>query len=143
LFKISTMKKILFLFLITPLFMAQAQEEVKMCRAYTAFTDPVTMKVIYYSAEIMPEFADPDLNFHSYFRENLILHHDDDIIQGIRFSFVVQPDGEITHKKVLNAPNTDIEQLILELLEKMPPVKPGSIKNAAVPVLMEFSIDEF
>lgn len=137
------MKKILFLFLIFPLFVAQAQEEGKMCRSYTGFSDPLTNKVIFYSAEIMPEFADPDLSFNTYFRENLILIHDHIASEIIRFSFVVQPDGEITHKKVLNAPNTNIEQLILELLEKMPPVKPGSIKNAAVPVLMEFSIDEF
>lgn len=137
------MKKILFLLLITPFFVAQAQEEGKMCRAYTGFSDPLTNKVIFYSAEIMPEFADPDLSFDTYFRENLILHHDDDIIQGIRFSFVVQPDSEITNRKVLNAPNTDIEQMILELLGNMPPVKPGRIKNAAVPVLMEFDIGDF
>jgi hypothetical protein len=137
------MKKILFLFLITPLFMAQAQEEGRMCRAYTGFSDPLTNKVIFYSAEIMPEFADPDLSFDTYFRENLILIHDHDASEGIRFSFVVQPDGEITHRKVLNAPNTNIEQLILELLEKMPPVKPGIIKKAAVPVLMEFDIGNF
>jgi hypothetical protein len=117
-----------------------AQESGKSCSQYTGIIDSATNKFIYTSADIYPGFVDPNMDFSKF-----VLDYIKDIKKRyrkteVRTSFVVQPNSDITHKKILQVPDAVMEKRMWEILDKLPPMKPGKVRKATVPVLMQYNI---
>lgn len=134
------MRTCFFLLLLFPALLSFAQENNKTCSSYSAFVDSSTHKVIYTSADMMPVFVDSTLDFNTFFLDHLKIQTKKCPASEIMVTFVVEPDGTISHKKVVQTPDCDFNTEIMDVLELIPPMKPGRVKNALVPVLMEYTI---
>jgi hypothetical protein len=131
------MKKILFVHFFLLSLTLCAQERGKSCSQYTGIIDSSTNKFIYTSADIYPSFVDPKIDLTKFVLNNLKDLKKKYRKSEIRFSFVVQPNGDITHKKILQAPDAVMRKRMLEILDILPPMNPGKVRKATVPVLMQ------
>jgi hypothetical protein len=138
--KAITMKTFLFLLLMTPALLICGQTKNKSCTMHTGIIDPVTHRVYYTSADIMPAFIDASFSIDSFFLDNLQLPTKKCSQSEIVVSFAVDTNGTITHKRIIKKPDCVDEKEILKILDNLPPMKPGHIRIAKVPVVMEYSI---
>jgi hypothetical protein len=134
------MKTFLFLSLMAPSLLICGQTNHKSCTMYTGITDPVTNRLYYTSADIMPAFIDATFSINRFFLDNLQLPTKKCSQSEVIVSFTVDTNGAITHKKIVKKPECIDENKVLKLLDDLPPMSPGHIRIAKVPVIMEYSI---
>jgi len=116
----------------------KAQETKSSCSFYTAFTDPETKKVIYRTAEEMPQFENSEQDIRSYMNESIQKYVEKCISSSVTMSFIVEPDGSITGIKVFADNQCPTEEELLQIIDQLPALKPGIIKGAKIPVYMKF-----
>ena len=135
------MRIILFLLLFAPALLLSGQTEGKKCSMYTGTIDSATNKLYYTTADIMPAFIDTTFDIQTFFLDHLHLPSKKCSKSEIAISFAVEPDGTITHKKILKKPDGIEAQEILKVLDSIPPMKPGKIKIATIPMIIKIVIN--
>jgi hypothetical protein len=108
---------------------------------YVGIIDSATNKLYFRSAEVMPSFADSTIDLNKFFLDNLNLPSKKCSKSEIVISFAVEPNSEITHKKIIKKPDCLPAKDIMIVLDKIPLMKPGKIKKAVMPVIVEFRIE--
>jgi len=93
--------------------------------------------------EVAPQFPGGDDARIEFINKNITYPEQakKDGIQGtVYITFVVQPDGSITHAKVLRGVGGGLDETALEVVRKMPKWEPGKIKGEPVPVQFNMPI---
>jgi protein TonB len=120
--------------------LASAQKSNDSCFEYIYEIDSTTNRKLYLTAEIMPSFIDTSLTFNNFFSYNISYPPTECIQTRIVISFVVESDGEISNKKIINKLNCDNSKEVMLVLDNLPRMKPGLIQGKAVPVKLTYPI---
>lgn len=98
---------------------------------------------VFTEVEVAPQFPGGDDARTEFINKNITYPEQakKDGIQGtVYITFVVQPDGSITHAKVLRGVGGGLDETALEVVKKMPKWEPGKIKGEPVPVQFNMPI---
>lgn len=89
----------------------------------------------------MPSLADSTIDLNKFFLDNLNLPSKKCSKAEIVVSFAVEPNSEITHKKIIKKPDCLLAKDIMSVLNKIPLMKPGKNRKAVIPVIVEYRIE--
>jgi len=103
--------------------------------------DSVTNRKVHLNADKMPAFTDTTITFHDFFTDNFNYVGECDFHSKIVIAFIVEPNGEITSKRIVRKPDCDISNEIMRVLDSLPKMKPGIIQGKPVPVLRKYAIE--
>lgn len=98
---------------------------------------------VYTVVEVAPKFPGGDDARTEFINKNITYPEKakKEGIQGtVYITFVVQPDGSITHAKVLRGVGGGLDEIALEVVKKMPKWEPGIVKGEPVSVLFNMPI---
>lgn len=96
---------------------------------------------IFYVVESMPEFPGGEVSLYRYLQDNL--HYPEMAkeanIQGtVYLTFVVEPDGSVTHIRILRGIGGGCDEEAVRVAERMPKWIPG--KQRGIPVRVHFNL---
>ncbi len=102
--------------------------------------DSANNRKLHLNADIMPTFIDTSLTFNKFFIQNFKYPSIDCIQTRIVITFIVESDGQITSKKIINKIDCDITNEIMITLDRLPKMKPGLIQGKTVPIKLTYPI---
>ncbi|TXE14508.1 TonB family protein [Algoriphagus aquimarinus] len=102
--------------------------------------DSTLKRSIYIIVDKMPTFPDGKESMVTYIKGNLMYPEKECIEGSVFISFIVEPDGQLSNKKIFKGITKKADKAALDLVNAMPNWIPGSCNNEIVPTQMVIPI---
>ena len=107
---------------------------------YLWIEDSINNRKVCLNPEVKPIFYDSALTFFKFFIDNFNYPSIECFQHKVIISFIVETNGDITNKKILNDLVCDIHKEVIMVLDSLPKMKPGMIQGKSVPVRLTYPI---
>jgi periplasmic protein TonB len=96
--------------------------------------DTVANRQVYYFVDKMPEFPGGDKAMFDFIAINIKYPSEADVQGRVYIYFIVEPDGQLTNKKVIRSIGGGCDEASMDVINLMPKWEPGFCQGQVVPV---------